>query len=187
LMFAVAVLRSLGGGALPPAETGTAPVAQTATMGGLFTVFLLLRAFASGCTALTGVEAISNGVPAFRRPKNRNAVITLTLMGAVAITMFGGITVLAVALHARANPDGNPSVISQLAASVFGAGSALFYLSRRPPRESSSWLRTPHSTASRCWRPSWASTVTCPGSCTTGAIGWCSPTASCCWPPSPPH
>src|SRR5436305_4206392 len=128
LMFAVAALRSLGGAALPPAETATAPVAQTATMGGLFTVFLLLRAFASGCTALTGVEAISNGVPAFRKPKSRNAAITLILMGAIAITMFGGITVLAVALHARANPDGNPSVISQLAASVFGAGSALFYL-----------------------------------------------------------
>ncbi|MBV8997000.1 MAG: APC family permease, partial [Pseudonocardiales bacterium] len=97
---------------------------------GLFTAFLLLRAFASGCTALTGVEAISNGVPAFRKPKSRNAAITLTLMGALAITMFGGITVLAVALHARANPEGNPSVISQIAASVFGAGSGLFYLFR---------------------------------------------------------
>jgi amino acid transporter len=128
LMFAVASVRSLGGGGLPPAETATAPVAQTATMGGVLTVLLLLRAFASGCTALTGVEAISNGVPAFRKPKSRNAAITLTLMGTLAITMFGGITVLAVALHARANPNGNPSVISQLAASVFGAGSALFYL-----------------------------------------------------------
>ena len=128
LMFAIAAVRSVSGGGLPPAETATAPVSQTATMGGVFTVFLLLRAFASGCTALTGVEAISNGVPAFCKPKSRNAAITLTLMGALAITMFGGITVLAVAIHASANPDGNPSVISQIAASVFGAGSALFYL-----------------------------------------------------------
>ncbi len=74
------------------------------------------------------VEAISNGVPAFRKPKSRNAALTLTLMGGLAITLFGGITILAVALNARANPDGNPSVISQLATSVFGGGTALFYL-----------------------------------------------------------
>jgi amino acid transporter len=127
LMFAIAAVRSFTGG-LPPAETAPAPVTHTAAVGGLFTALLLLRAFASGCTALTGVEAISNGVPAFRKPKSRNAAITLTLMGALAITMFSGITVLAVTLHARANPDGNPSVISQIAASVFGGGSVLFYL-----------------------------------------------------------
>jgi amino acid transporter len=127
LMFAIAAVRSVSGG-LPPAETATAPVPQAVPMGGVFTAFLLLRAFASGCTALTGVEAISNGVPAFRKPQSRNAAITLTVMGALAITMFGGITVLAVALDARANHDGNPSVISQIAASVFGGGSVLFYL-----------------------------------------------------------
>jgi amino acid transporter len=127
LMFAVAAVKGLGAG-LPPVETATMPVEQTARMGGLFTAILLLRAFASGCTALTGVEAISNGVPAFRKPKSRNAALTLTLMGTVAITMFGGITVLAVAMHARAHPDGNPSVISQIATSVFGGGSVLFYL-----------------------------------------------------------
>ncbi|HZD15246.1 MAG TPA: APC family permease [Pseudonocardiaceae bacterium] len=127
LMFAIATVRGLGG-ALAPAETATVPVGQTVRVGGVFTVLLLFRAFASGCTALTGVEAISNGVPAFRNPKSRNAALTLTLMGGIAITMFGGITVLAVALDARANPDGNPSVISQIAASVFGGGSVLFYL-----------------------------------------------------------
>ena len=63
-------------------------------------------------TALTGAEAISNGMPTFRKPKSRNAVVTLTLMAAIAITMFGGITVLAVARHARTPSDGNPSVIS---------------------------------------------------------------------------
>ena len=58
-------------------------------------VLLALRAFSSGCTALTGVEAIANGVPAFRPPKARNAQITLAMMGAIAITMFAGITALA--------------------------------------------------------------------------------------------
>lgn len=125
LMFAIAAVKGRG---LPQAETATVPLGHTATMGGVFTVILLFRAFASGCTALTGVEAISNGVPAFRKPKSRNAALTLTLMGGLAITMFGGITVLAVGLNARANPDGNPSVISQLATSVFGGGTVLFYL-----------------------------------------------------------
>jgi hypothetical protein len=127
LMFATAAVKGLGG-ALVPAETAAMPVGHTVAMGGVFTVILLFRAFASGCTALTGVEAISNGVPAFRKPKSRNAALTLTLMGGLAITMFSGITVLAVALDARANPDGNPSVISQIAASVYGGGSVLFYL-----------------------------------------------------------
>jgi amino acid transporter len=127
LMFVVAAIKGFTGG-LAPAETASAPVVQTASFGGVFTLILLFRAFASGCTALTGVEAISNGVPAFRKPKSRNAALTLTMMGALAITMFIGITVLAVALHARASPDGNPSVISQIAVSVFGGGSPLFYL-----------------------------------------------------------
>jgi amino acid transporter len=130
LMFVCAAVESVSG-RLAPAQTATAPLEQTAAMGGMFTVILLFRAFASGCTALTGVEAISNGVPSFRKPKSRNAALTLIMMGAIAITMFGGITVLAVALDARAHPDGNPSVISQIAASVFGthgAGSVLFYL-----------------------------------------------------------
>jgi amino acid transporter len=62
---------------------------------GLAMLFLLARAFSSGCAALTGVEAISNGVPAFREPKSRNAATTLALLGTVAISMLGGIVVLA--------------------------------------------------------------------------------------------
>ena len=91
-------------------------------------VFLLVRAFASGCTALTGVEAISNGVPAFEKPQARNAATTLAIMGGIAVVLFGGITVLAVGIEARARPDGNPSVISQIAADVYGGSSPLFYL-----------------------------------------------------------
>jgi amino acid transporter len=66
-----------------------------AGIAGFGLIFLFLRAFASGCAALTGVEAISNGVPAFKRPKGGNAATTLLLLGIVAATMFGGITALA--------------------------------------------------------------------------------------------
>lgn len=127
LMFGFAAVRGATG-TLPLAESATLPVPQTTAVGGVLGAVLLLRAFASGCTALTGVEAVSNGVPSFRPPASRNAALTLLTMGALAITMFGGITVLALALSARAEPGGNPSVLSQLAASGFGSGSPLFYL-----------------------------------------------------------
>jgi amino acid transporter len=119
LLIASGIVRALTGG-VPVAPSAHETLHQTAKVGGVFTLLLCLRAFASGCTALTGVEAISNGVPAFRRPKSRNAAATLTIMGALAISMFSGITVLALATHARAYASGNPSVISQIAESVWG-------------------------------------------------------------------
>jgi amino acid transporter len=127
LMFAIGVVKAAAG-QLPAAVTAQQQLHRTVQVGGIFTVLLALRAFASGCTALTGVEAISNGVPAFRPPKARNAAATLTMMGALAVTMFVGITVLALHVKARAQPSGNPSVISQIAATVFGGHAALFYL-----------------------------------------------------------
>lgn len=69
--------------------------AEQDNLAGLALVFLVLRAFSSGCAALTGVEAISNGVPAFRKPKSRNAANTLLLMGLMAVTMLVGLIVLA--------------------------------------------------------------------------------------------
>jgi len=75
-------------------------------VGGFALVFLLLRAFSSGCAALTGVEAISNGVPAFKKPKGENAAKTLLWLGIVAMTMFGGVTALAYITDAKfAEPD----------------------------------------------------------------------------------
>ena len=68
---------------------------------GLALLFFALRAFASGTTALTGIEAVANGVPAFKPPKSRNAAITLALLGGIAATMFAGVTALAL-LGARA-------------------------------------------------------------------------------------
>ncbi len=127
LMFLVGSVRALMGH-LPQASTAGEQLTSQVKAGGILTVVLLLRAFASGCTALTGVEAISNGVPAFRAPKARNAANTLAIMGALAVSMFVGITVFARAIDARAQAGGNPSVISQVAAAVFGAHDVLFYM-----------------------------------------------------------
>ena len=113
-------------GGVPNAPSANLPLQKTTAVGGVLTLLLCLRAFASGCTALTGVEAISNGVPAFKPPKSKNAATTLVIMGALAISMFSGITALAIASHARAYPDGNPSVISQIAEGMWGR-SLLFY------------------------------------------------------------
>ncbi|MGH2723523.1 MAG: APC family permease [Actinomycetota bacterium] len=93
------------------------PIEQGA---GALGVFVILRAFSSGSTALTGVEAISNGVQAFRRPRAHNAATTLAVMGAITITMFLGISFLAV--HSGALPSHTRSVVSQIAEGVFGQG-----------------------------------------------------------------
>ncbi|MEP6852174.1 MAG: APC family permease [bacterium] len=106
-------------------------------------LFFALRAFSSGCTALTGVEAIANGVPAFKKPKAKNARTTLLLMGALACSLFVGITVLAIIAKVRvvdaadacdlvgfANCETAPqrTVIAQIAAAVFGGHSSIgFY------------------------------------------------------------
>jgi len=83
-------------------------------------LFVVLRAFSSGSTALTGVEAISNAVTAFRRPQSRNAAQTLAMMAIVAIAMFLGISYLA--LHTGALPSHEQSVVSQIAMAIFGSG-----------------------------------------------------------------
>ncbi|HUD38769.1 MAG TPA: amino acid permease [Streptosporangiaceae bacterium] len=103
------------------------PAAQHYT--GLLLVFLILKSFSSGCTALTGIEAISNGVPAFRPPKSKNAATTLALLGVIAVTMFLGVTALALISHVHELPDGNQrTVIAQVGRAVFGGSSPLFYL-----------------------------------------------------------
>ena len=88
---------------------------------GTITLFVLLRAFSSGSTALTGVEAIANGVNAFRKPHGKNAAQTLAVLGVIAITLFLGVSYLAVHVHAL--PSSTDSVVSQLARAVFPAGS----------------------------------------------------------------
>jgi amino acid transporter len=113
----------LGVGGCPPAESaGLALESQQA-----LTLFLVLRAFASGATALTGVEAISNGVPAFRYPQSRNAATTLGVMGAIAVTAFLGISYLARATGVVPVEGQERTVVAQVALAIFGDGPG-FYL-----------------------------------------------------------
>jgi amino acid transporter len=91
--------------------------------------FLLLRAFAAGCTALTGVEAISDGVPAFKKPESKNAATTLVTMVIILCAMFLGITVLAHAYHIIPAGGATPETAnSQLARVIFGSESLLYYV-----------------------------------------------------------
>ena len=85
------------------------------------TLFLILRAFSSGSTALTGIEAISNGITAFREPRSGNAARTLIVMSTLLITLFLGITLLS--RHIQAIPSHQETIISQLARTIYGAGS----------------------------------------------------------------
>lgn len=148
-MIAIAVMIIVGFarlfmGNLPTADSAAYDIHAASShldgLTGLGGVFLLMRAFSSGCAALTGVEAISNGVPNFKRPKSRNAGITLLMLGGIAASMMISILVLArytrlqmvddtslVYLHGSAQPDVHfAPVISQLASTIFGDGSLLF-------------------------------------------------------------
>ncbi|MFZ0325334.1 MAG: APC family permease [Actinomycetes bacterium] len=143
--FVVSILFMVGAGLVETvlghpvtAESAAYSLQPVVTVSGLTLLALVLRAFASGCTALTGVEAISNGVPNFRRPKSRNASTTLAVMGGLAVTMFLGVTALAMIAHVHMAADptqlgGAPAgyeqrtVIAQLAQAVFG-GSLGFYV-----------------------------------------------------------
>ncbi|MFJ6787080.1 APC family permease [Streptomyces angustmyceticus] len=137
LMFAFAAVR-IATGATPRAASAGLPLHAVSSYTGLALVLLGMRAFASGCTALTGVEAISNGVPAFRRPKSRNAATTLLIMGFFSVTMFAGITTLAMLydVHVAVEPTelglppGTPTstALAQIARATFGDVTVLFYL-----------------------------------------------------------
>ncbi|HJV56611.1 MAG TPA: APC family permease [Methylomirabilota bacterium] len=100
------------------------PPAPAVEMSQDLTIFLVLRAFASGCAALTGVEAVSDGVPAFRHPEARNARIVLAWLGIILISLFMGITFLA--RHYQVMPRPEETVVSQLARLIFGGG-LLYY------------------------------------------------------------
>ncbi len=106
-----------------PSTVITATSKPSGTEG--LTLFLILRAFASGCTALTGVEVISNGVSAFKKPEPRNAALTMLGMAAILGSLFLGITVLA--YHFGVLPKEDETVVSQIARAIFGEG-AFYYL-----------------------------------------------------------
>ncbi len=118
-LLAVGAWRFLSGGVVPIQAEHPLPVGNS-TLG----VFMLLTAFSNGCTAMTGVEAVSNGVPAFRPPEAKNAAQTLIAMAILAITMFVGITLLAQAYHVV--PSETETVISQIARGTFGGRGVLY-------------------------------------------------------------
>jgi amino acid transporter len=148
-LFITAILVMVGTGLVRHFVTASDVVAESAAyevtsepgygqMGALALVFLLLRAFASGCTALTGVEAIANGVPAFRPPKSRNAATTLAWMGGIAAVMFVGVSSMALIAGVKyvahpcdlvgfADCENRPqrTVIAQLAAATFGGDASI--------------------------------------------------------------
>ncbi|HVI35816.1 MAG TPA: APC family permease, partial [Gaiellales bacterium] len=154
-LFAAGILIMIGTGLLreffgtpivaESAHYGITPDPAHANVSGLALVFFALRAFASGTTALTGIEAVANGVPAFKPPKSRNAAVTLTLLGGLAATMFAGVTALALLAQVKyvdplracdlqgfANCQTAPqrTVIAQLAAATFGGETSVgfFYI-----------------------------------------------------------
>ena len=122
--FIVLLYLTLGVG-LAKCTTGACPVATVphplAAGTGTIGLFVLLKAFSSGAVALTGVESISNGVTAFRRPQAQNAARTLYVMAGIAISFFLAVSWLAVQMHAR--PSSTESVLSQIARGSFPAGS----------------------------------------------------------------
>jgi amino acid transporter len=128
----VASIFALVGVGIARCADGTCPQATAphplASGVGAVTAFVVLRAFASGSTALTGVEAIANGVNAFRKPHGRNAATTLAVLGTIAIAMFVGVSWLAVHVHARPTTTGTPSVLSEIARAVFPSSSALGFM-----------------------------------------------------------
>lgn len=131
MIMIVVGLAEIFSGHPPIAESAAFQIRPETSTSGAVAVLLVLRAFASGCTALTGVEAVSNGVPGFREPRSKNAATTLAIMGGITLIMFAGITVLALVtkVHVAGSPDqliGTPegyqprTVIAQVAGAVFG-------------------------------------------------------------------
>ena len=130
IMIGVAIFKMATGTNLE-AESANWEVVPEASFAGAALIFLVARSFSSGTTALTGIEAVANGVPSFRKPKSKNAATTLLMLGLIATTMFAGITWLAIKTRVQVTefdrdliglPDGQSqkTVIVQVASAVFG-------------------------------------------------------------------
>jgi amino acid transporter len=122
-MIITGAVKCLGG--CPAAETAGTHLPVEHALG----FFLILKAFSAGTTALTGVEAISDGVQAFRYPQSRNAATTLAMMGVLSISMFAGITLLARFTGVIPSDDpGAKTVVAQIAHAVFGTGPMFYFV-----------------------------------------------------------
>src|SRR6476469_6194949 len=124
-LVVIGLVRCLGG--CPPVGKSSDLIPGAATTAAAVGTFAILKAFSQGATALTGVEAISNGVPAFKRPQARNAAATLAIMGTIAVTMFLGISWLATHMDGVVASD-QRSVVAQIAIGIFGNATIAFFL-----------------------------------------------------------
>lgn len=125
-VFSIFLLLGVGGYQAFTGQLSSIPVSEAITFQyPAIGIFMILKAFSAGCTALTGVEAVSNGVPAFRKPESENAISTLKWMVFILAIMFIGISILAHLIHVV--PNENETVVSQIARHVFG-NSSIYYL-----------------------------------------------------------
>jgi amino acid transporter len=130
LLVGIGLFRSFSGslGRLAPDPAALQEVTEQGKLMTGVTLFALMRAFSSGAVALTGVEAISNGVPAFRRPESKNAATTLMWMAAILGTFFFAISVLAHRLAPTLQHEGGETILSLLGRAVFGHNSPMYFV-----------------------------------------------------------
>jgi len=130
LLVGIGLFRSFSGslGRLAPDPAALAEITERGKLMTGVTLFALMRAFSSGAVALTGVEAISNGVPAFRRPESKNAATTLMWMATVLGGFFFGISVLAHRLAPTLQHEGGETILSLLGRAVFGHNSPMYFV-----------------------------------------------------------
>ena len=121
-LIAAGLLKAASGGAPHPGQYAPLPATEA------LTPLLVLAAFASGCSSMTGIEAVSNGVPSFEEPRVPNAIRTLAMLGGLLVLLFVGVEVLDVLYAAEPHPGGSPTVLSEIAAAVFtGPGRWLYF------------------------------------------------------------
>ncbi|MCA9972808.1 MAG: APC family permease [Anaerolineales bacterium] len=125
--IAYGLLRYFGLFGLAPLPSFHESVPATGSIVGFAYIWLLLRAFAGGCTALTGIEAISNGVKAFKPPESHNAAKTMVAMGAIAMSLFVGITFLSTRMHLVPTEHGE-SILSQMTRQIAGSGFLYYWV-----------------------------------------------------------
>jgi amino acid transporter len=130
LLVGIGLIRSFSGSLhkLPPDPAALEEITERGKLMTGVTLFALMRAFSSGAVALTGVEAISNGVPAFRRPESKNAAATLMWMAAILGTFFFGISVLAHRMAPTLQHEGGETILSLLGRAVFGHNSPMYFV-----------------------------------------------------------
>ncbi len=123
----IGLVRHAGLFGAPPLPVLEEAVPATESLAGFAYIWLLLRAFAGGCTALTGIEAISNGVKAFKPPESKNAAMTMVAMGAIAMSLFVGITFLSTTMHLVPAEHGE-SILSQMTRQTTGGGFLYYWV-----------------------------------------------------------